>query len=378
MKLIHLSDLHLGKRLKEFNLLDDQEFILRQCLTVIDEEKPDAVILAGDIYDKAIPSAEAVALFDEFLYDLVLRNLHVLIISGNHDSPERIAFGHRLLKNSNVHVSPVYDGTVRPITLEDRFGSVNLYLLPFIKPIHVRRFFENETIETYTDAIRTAIRNMQVNPAERNVLVTHQFVTGAERSESEEIPIGGLDNVDASVFDGFDYVALGHIHGPQSIGSDRIRYCGTPLKYSFSEAKQNKSVTVAELGEKGSLTVKGVPLIPKREMRELRGSYMELVSKSNYEGTNTDDYIHITLTDEEDIPEVISRFRILYPNLMQLDYDNQRTRNQAAVGGAQDAERKSPTELFSELYEKQNGMPLSEEQRQYTEELMARIWEGGR
>ncbi|MBR4473659.1 MAG: exonuclease SbcCD subunit D [Oscillospiraceae bacterium] len=378
MKLIHLSDLHLGKRLKEFNLLDDQEFILRQCLTVIDEEKPDAVILAGDIYDKAIPSAEAVALFDEFLYDLVLRNLHVLIISGNHDSPERIAFGHRLLKNSNVHVSPVYDGTVRPITLEDRFGSVNLYLLPFIKPIHVRRFFENETIETYTDAIRTAIRNMQVNPAERNVLVTHQFVTGAERSESEEIPIGGLDNVDASVFDGFDYVALGHIHGPQSIGSDRIRYCGTPLKYSFSEAKQNKSVTVAELGEKGRLTVKGVPLIPKREMRELRGSYMELVSKSNYEGTNTDDYIHITLTDEEDIPEVISRFRILYPNLMQLDYDNQRTRNQAAVGGAQDAERKSPTELFSELYEKQNGMPLSEEQRQYTEELMARIWEGGR
>ena len=377
MKLIHMSDLHLGKRLNEYSLLDDQEYILRQCLAVIDEEKPDAAVLAGDIYDKTVPSAEAVTLFDEFLYSLASRKLHVFVISGNHDSPERIAFGHRLLKNSNVHLSPVYDGTVRPIPMEDRYGRVNFYLLPFIKPIHVRRCFENETVESYTDAIRTAIRSMQVNQTERNVLVTHQFVTGAERSESEEIPIGGLDNVDASVFDAFDYVALGHIHGPQSIGSDRIRYCGTPLKYSFSEVKHIKSVTVAELGEKGSLSVRTVPLIPKRELRELRGSYMELVSKSSYEGTNTDDYIHITLTDEDDIPDAVSRFRLIYPNLMKLDYDNRRTRHQVAVDGAKDAERKSPLELFNELYEMQNGVPMSDEQRQYTKDLMAQIWEGG-
>ena len=376
MKLIHLSDLHLGKRVNEFSMLEDQKYILQECLDIIDEEKPDAVILAGDIYDKQVPPAEAVTLFDGFLNSLAVRRLQVFVISGNHDSPERIAFAHRLLDVSGIHLSPVYDGNIEAITLQDNYGPVNFYLLPFIKPTHVRRYFPEETIESYTDAMRVAIGHMNMNRAERNVLVTHQFVTGAARSESEEGPVGGLDNVDADVFEAFDYVALGHIHGPQNIESERIRYCGTPLKYSFSEVDHEKSVTVTELEEKGTLRVRTVPLIPKHDMRELKGRYEELVTRSSYEGTNTEDYIHITLTDEEDIPDVMNRFRVIYPNVMKISYDNLRTRSQVVIGGAEDVERKTPLELFGELYEKQNGKPLSEEQTAYVTEIMEKIWEG--
>ena len=376
MKLIHLSDLHLGKRLNEFSLLEDQVYILMKILNVIDEERPDAVLISGDVYDKSVPSAEAVELLDDFLVRLAERRLQVFVISGNHDSPERLAFGGRLMDESGVHLSPVYSGHVKPLTLEDGFGPVNIYMLPFVKPGHVRRFFPEEKIESYTDALAVAIRDMQPDFSQRNVLLAHQFVTGAERSESEELTIGGLDNVDASVFDGFDYVALGHIHAPQDIGSARIRYCGTPLKYSFSEAKQQKSVTVAELGEKGSLTLRTVPLSPKRDMVELRGHYDELMSRRFYEGTGwQEDYVHITLTDEEDVPEAMARLRSVYQNLMKLDYDNARTRHTAQIDGAEGAESKSPMELFSEFFEKQNGRAPSDEQRALLSKLMETIWE---
>ena len=377
MKLIHLSDLHLGKRVNEFNMLEDQAYILTKCINIIDEERPEAVILAGDIYDKTVPSAEAVMLFDDFLYRLVLRNLQVFVISGNHDSPERIAFANRLLDSSGVHLSPVYHGAVQPVTLGDVYGPVNFYMLPFIKPAHVRRFFPTAEIASYTDAIRIALEQMHMDLTQRNVLITHQFVTGAVCSESEELSVGGAENVDAGVFEGIDYVALGHIHGPQCIESERIRYCGTPLKYSFSEASHEKSVTVAELKEKGNLEIHVVPLIPKRDLRELRGDYMELTARSSYEGSNTDDYLHITLTDEEDIPDAMAKLRVIYPNLMKLDYDNQRTRSQTVVGGAENVENKTPLELFGELYEKQNGAPLSAEQAAYSAELIERIWEAG-
>ena len=375
MKLIHLSDLHLGKRVNEFSMLEDQKYILTRCINIMVEERPDAVILAGDIYDKSVPSAEAVLLFDDFLVRLAKRGLQVFVISGNHDSPERIAFASRLLDAGGVHLSPVYSGKIEPIPLQDAFGTVNFFLLPFIKPAHVRRFFPEEEIGSYTDAVRAAIGNMELNPQERNVLVTHQFVTGAVRSESEESTVGGADNVDACVFEAFDYVALGHIHGPQNIDSEKIRYCGTPLKYSFSEARHEKSVTVVELEEKGSLRVRTVPLVPRRDLREIRGSYMEVTARENYAGTNTDDYLHITLTDEEDIPDAVSRLRVIYPNLMKLDYDNLRTRTQTVIDGAEDVERKSPLELFGELYEKQNGAAMSEEQKKFSAELMERIWE---
>ena len=374
MKLIHLSDLHLGKRLSEFNLLEDQEYILKKVLMIIDDEKPAAVIIAGDIYDKAIPSAEAVKLFDDFLCSLAKRGLQVFAISGNHDSPERIAFASRIIDESGIHMSPVYDGKVTPITLSDTWGQIYFYMLPFIKPTHVRRYYPEEEITTYTDALRIALDSMEIDPEARNVLVTHQFVTGASRSDSEEISVGGADNVDASVFTAFDYVALGHLHRPQDIeGNRHIRYCGTPLKYSFSEAEHEKSITVVELAEKGVLDIRTIPLIPKRDLRNLRGSYMELTAKANYEGTNTEDYIHITLTDEEDIPDVMNKLRVIYPNLMSLDYDNLRTR----AGGdltVQDTERKTPLQLFGELYEWQNGQSLSEQQRAFCEDLIEKIW----
>lgn len=376
MKFLHLSDLHIGKRVNEFSMLEDQEYILAKIINVIDAEKPDAVIIAGDVYDKSVPSGEAVQLFDDFLCRLAKRSLQVFVISGNHDSAERVAFGGRLMDVSGVHMSPVYNGNVEPIGLEDEFGRVNFYMLPFVKPANVRRFFEEAEIESYTDAIRVALENMNINTDERNVIVTHQFVTGAEKCDSEEISVGGSDNVDASVFDCFDYVALGHIHGPQNVGSERVRYCGTPLKYSFSEANHKKSVTVVELGEKGCLSIRTIVLEPKRDMREIKGTYAEITLKDNYINTNTDDYMHITLTDEEDIPDAIGKLRVIYPNLMKLDYDNKRTRSSAKLDIVENIEQRSPLDLFAEFYEKQNNQLMTDEQSKFMTALIESIWEG--
>ena len=376
MKFIHLSDLHIGKRVNEVSMIEEQASILSQIIGIIDREHPDAVLIAGDIYDKSVPSAEAVTLLDDFLCRLAERNLPVLIISGNHDSPERLAFGGRLFETRGIHISPVYNGTVESVTLSDEHGTVTFWLLPFVKPVHVKRCFPDEAIESYTDAIRAAIGHMGVDFSGRNVLLTHQFVTGAVACESEEISVGGSDNVDASVFEGFDYVALGHIHGPQNIGSDRIRYCGTPLKYSFSEAGHRKSVTVVELGGKGCLNVRTVPLTPRHDLREIRGTYEELTAKSTYAGTAVDDYLHIILTDEEDVPEAMGRLRVIYPNLMKLTYDNARTRASAVIDSVEELHRKSPLDLLEELYQLQNNQPMSDVQRTYARELIERIWEG--
>ena len=379
MKLLHLSDLHLGKRLYEYSMLEDQEFILKRILQIADQEKPDGVLLAGDIYDKAIPSAEAVALFDEFLFQLARRKLEVFVISGNHDSPERIAFGSRIMGVSGIYLSPVYDGRIEPVRLMDAYGEIRIYLLPFIKPAHVRHFCGEEQIVSYTDALRYAVGEMHIDENARNVLVTHQFVTGASRSESEEISVGGADNVDADVFAGFDYVALGHIHSPQSCSSPRIRYCGTPIKYSFSEAKDTKSVTVVELREKGTVDIRTVALIPQRDLVELKGKYSDLTLRAFYENTTwQEDYTHITLTDEEDIPDAIGKLRVIYHRLTRLDYDNTRTRSNAAVTGDAAVETKTPFELFADFYEQQNNQPMSAEQADYMKDLIEKIWEGGR
>ena len=375
MKLIHLSDLHLGKRVNEFSMLEDQKYILTKIINVIDDEKPDCVIIAGDVYDKSVPSADAVNLFDDFLYKLPKRGLKVFVISGNHDSPERIAFGGRLMNRSGIYMSPTYAGQVMPITLSDEYGEVDVFMLPFIKPIHVRRYYPDEEIISYTHALGYAIGQLHINSDRRNILVTHQFVTGASRSDSEELSVGGSDNVDASVFEPFDYVALGHIHGPQTIGKHTIRYCGTPLKYSFSEAGHIKSVTVVELAQKGDVSVRTVPLSPKHDMREIRGTYMELTAKSYYAQTNTYDYLRITLLDEEDILDAMGRRAALYPNLMMLDYDNKRTRSNALVNPVDDPDKKSPLELLAYFYQSQNNQPMSDEQTAFSKELILSIWE---
>ena len=378
MKLIHLSDLHIGKRVNEISMIEDQEYILQEILEKISDLKPDAILISGDVYDKSVPSAEAVTLFDDFLCSLAAQKRKVFIISGNHDSAERLAFGGRLVEEKGIYLSPVYNGHIAPITLADKYGSIHFWMLPFIKPAHVKRFYPQETIESYTDACAVAVRNMKIDPMQRNVLLAHQFVTGSATCDSEEISVGGMDNVDAAVFSEFDYVALGHIHGPQNIGSERIRYCGTPLKYSFSESNHQKSITVVDMGEKNTLCVDTVPLIPKHDMRQIRGTYDEITSRSFYRDTAVDDYLQITLTDEEDVPEAVSRLRVIYPNLMKLVYDNTRTRSAAVIDSAVDVQKKSQLQLFGELYEQQNGQPLNDVQKDYLQELIDSIWEGGK
>ncbi len=373
MKFIHLSDLHIGKRLLEHPLNEDQLYILEQILAVIDSESPDAILIAGDIYDKSVPSTEAVTLLDDFLNALAKRGIPTMVISGNHDSPERLAFGSRLIEGCGIHLSPVYNGEIRPVSLHDEYGRVDIWLLPFLKPSSVRRYFPDEEIESFTDAVRVAIEHMTLDPEARNILVTHQFVTGASTCESEEMSVGGADNVDASVFDGFDYVALGHIHGPQNISSPRIRYCGTPLKYSFSEAPHKKSVTVVELST--DLSVRTVPLTPLHDVRELRGSFKDLTENVSRADPMNSDYLHVILTDEEDIPEAASRLRAVYPNLLKQSYDNTRTRTSSVLNVAEDVQLKSPLELFEELYIKQNNQPMSEEQRHYLSDLIDSIRE---
>ncbi len=376
MKFLHLADLHLGKRVNGFSMLEDQAHILRQILAILDDEQPDGVLIAGDVYDKSVPTVEAVELLDGFLTELRTRGVPVLLISGNHDSPERLAFGGRVMDSCGIHISPVYDGALAPVTLHDTFGPVHVWLLPFVKPAHVRRWFPDADIESYTDAVAEAVAHMDIDTAARNVLVTHQFVTGGTRSGSEELSVGGTDNVDSGVFAPFDYVALGHLHGAQHIGSETIRYAGSPLKYSFSEARQHKSVTVVTLGEKGDVQVRTVALTPLRELREIRGSYDELTARSFYEHTTyRSDYLHLILTDEQDVFDAMSRLRTIYPYLMTLDYDNARTRAAGGMSVPAETERRTPSELFEALYQRQNHRPMSEVQRAYIAQLMEQIME---
>lgn len=379
MKFVHLSDLHIGKRLKEYSLMEDQEDILKKILGIIDDEKPDGVLIAGDVYDKSIPPVEAVTLFDDFLVSLSKKNLQVFVISGNHDSAERIAFGGRLMNACGIHMSQVYNGEIKPVSMEDEYGKLNIWMMPFVKPIHVRKSFAEkaEKIVTYTDAMKAAIDRLPIDTTERNIMITHQFVTGSERADSEdEVSVGGTDGVDVSVFDSFDYTALGHLHRPQNCKSEKVRYCGTPLKYSFSEANDEKSVTVVELKEKGSLIIRTVPLVPLRDMVEIRGTYDEITLRDFYKDTDyCQAYIHITLTDEEDVYDAIGKLRLIYQNLMVLDYDNKRTAHREEVDFTSQVENKTPLELFGEFYEKQNNAELNDEQRVYLEKLIESVWE---
>lgn len=395
MKFLHISDLHLGKRVSEFSMLEDQKYILNRILKIAENEKADGVIIAGDIYDRQVPSAEAVQVFDKFLTSLAGMGKKVFVVSGNHDSAERLSFGAQLMSGREVYVSPVYDGTVSKIRLTDEFGELFVYLLPFVKPAAVRHVLEQDKNaresgggveasedvpggkipETYQEAVQLVLARMEVDESKRNLLAAHQFVTGAGRCDSEEASVGGLDNVDASVFDGFDYVALGHIHSPQWIGRETLRYSGTPLKYSFSEAEQEKSVTIVEMKEKGRVEVFEIPLKGLRDMRKIRGTYLEVMSKSSYREENREDYVQITLTDEEDIPDGFARLRIVYPNLMQVLYDNSRTRENRAVEAVRALEEKSQLALFEEFYELQNNRPMSGAQREFVREVIENLKE---
>lgn len=375
MKILHLSDLHFGKRLNNFSLLEDQIYVNQQIFQLAKNQKIDAVIIAGDIFDKSIPSADAVQLFDEFLNFWAELNLPIFIISGNHDSAERLSFGLNIFSHNNIYISPVYNGEIKSITLKDNYGNINFYLLPFLKPSMVRPFFPDEEIKSHTQALKIALKNLPLNKDERNILIAHQFVTGAVVSDSEEINVGGLNNIDAHIFDDFDYVALGHIHTPQTILRDTIRYCGSLLKYSFSEANQQKSATIIDITTKEQINITTFPIKPLHDMRKIKGSYAELTNRQNYINTNTDDYIFATLTDEEDIPDAISRLRSIYPNIMQLEYDNKRTRTNQIIDTSDINSLKTPIEFFNEFYQLQNNQSLNDAQMQIMQDLIDSIWE---
>lgn len=423
MKIIHLSDLHIGRKVHNVSMLPDQRHILSQILEIAAEHRPQAVLIAGDIYDQSVPSADAVALFDFFLNSLsALLSKYggsIFIISGNHDSPERIAFGGGIMAGSGVYISPVYNGNIKPVVLKDEYGDIAFYMLPFVRPSEVRNALEgagrkNEEsaeaiggtsekaedgnvpagknegavsapeLKTYSAAVSAAISRMNVQPECRNILLSHQFVTGAQRCESEDIvSVGGTDNVDSSVFAPFDYVALGHLHGPQNVGSARIRYCGTPLKYSFSEINHKKSVTLLEIrGKKqkympaqceaaavpaeSEISIKEIPLKPKHEMRKIRGTYNELMKRDNYINTDREDFLHIILTDEEEIPGAANRMSLVYPNIMLLEYDNSRSRSRADFSADRDIKEikaMNPLEMLEDFYRQMNGTGMSEEQK---------------
>lgn len=372
MKLFHLSDLHIGKRVNEFSMIEDQKYILTQILYAADQEKPDGILISGDVYDRTIPTAEAVQVFDAFLTRLSEQKIPAFIISGNHDSAERLAFGSSLMGKSGIYFSKVYDGTVEKIPMQDAYGTVWIYLLPFLRPSTIRHALPEraEEVQSAADAVRIALEQTKIDEKERNVLLAHQFVTGEKRCDAEELQVGDVDQIPAELFTSFEYVALGHIHSPQKVGRETVRYCGAPLKYSFSEAGQEKSITVVELKEKGSVDLRTIPLKPLHDLRKIRGTYLEVTAKSFYENRDCEDYLQVTLTDEEDVPDGMAKLRTIYPNLMRLEYDNKRTRSNAEVRAAERVEEKSELELFQEFYELQNNQSMTEVQEQFVEELL--------
>lgn len=369
MKILHLSDLHLGKRVCEASMIEEQRAILQQALVYA--AQADLTVIAGDIYDRQVPPAEAVALFDGFLTAMHAQGSPVAMIAGNHDSAERVAFGAQLLGGSGVHVAPVYDGHVKRLEFSDAFGPVHVHLLPFVKPAHVRAALDDPQIEGYTQAVRAAITAMEIDPGARNVLVAHQFVTGGARSESEEVNVGGLDNVDADVFAPFDYVALGHLHTAQRLCGGRVCYSGAPLPYAFSECEREKGALMVTIGPKGALQVDALPLLPVRPMRRLRGTFDALFDAQKA----CEDYLQIILTDEDDVPDAARRLSQVYPNLLQVRYDNARTRAQAADFTADAAQTGSPLSLFEQLYAMQQGSEMTDRQRETLRGMMVTIWE---
>lgn len=377
MKFMHLGDLHIGKRVNDFLMLNDQEYVLEQIINIIKEENIDGVLIAGDVYDKQVPALEAINLFDDFLTLIANMNVKVFIISGNHDSAERLSFAGRLIEKSGVYIAPMFEGNVIKHTVKDEYGDIDIYMMPYVKPIHVKKYYPDSEIDNYNDALKCVMESVEVDENNRNIIIAHQFVTGATVCESEELSIGGLENIDASIFDKFDYVALGHIHGAQKVQRDTLRYSGTPLKYSFSEINHKKSVTIVDIKDKKDskvdISINLKELKPLHDMRKIKGTYDEITLKDNYINTDTRDYLHIVLTDEEDIPDAIGKLRAIYPNIMKLEYDNSRTRSNNKIDVINDIEEKSPLELFKELYELQNNQEVSEEQEKYLMDIFESI-----
>lgn len=379
MKFLHTSDLHIGKKLRETDFSEDQIHILNEIIEIADEIKPDGIFIAGDIYDRSVPTANAVNIFDDFLTRLEMLGVRTFIISGNHDSPDRLNYGKEIMGKNGIYIAGAFRGYMDRITLEDEYGSVNIYLLPFVKPSTVSNYIQDTETDTYEKAVRAVIEAAGVDETKRNILVAHQFITNQgmepEKSDSELLSVGGLDNIDVSVLNPFDYVALGHIHGPQKIGRDTVRYCGTPLKYSFSECRHKKSVTCIEIGKKNQITINTILLHPLRDMRIIKDSLANLMSLEKYTEKNLEDYIYAIITDEEDIYDPIGKLRTLYPNILLLERENARTKvnMDSRTSASGDVASRSPLDLFEEFFINQNNEGLNERQRKIISDLFTEI-----
>ena len=372
MKFFHISDLHLGKRVYEFSMLEEQKELLRTILQKIEEEKPDALFITGDVYDKPVPPIEAVRLLDDFLTELSAQNLHTYLIAGNHDSAQRLEFGKDIFGKNNIHIGGNIIAKMEHFTEIDAFGPVDIWLLPFFKPAHVNGVLVDQTFSSYGEAAKALLDCAEINFSKRNVILAHQFVTWkgtAERSDSETMSLGGVDEIDASLFFSFDYVALGHLHSPQRIGKDTVRYAGSPMPYSFSEIRQKKGITVVELKEKGDVSFDFIPLETKRKFREIKGPLQELLKAAKAEG-GSEDYIRCILTDQEALLDPIGQLRSVYPNLMTLEFAQKESSYEQEI--TVDTEDMKPDALFSLFFEKQNDRKLNETQ----EKLLEEIWKG--
>lgn len=377
MKLMHLSDLHLGKLVLEQSMIDDQKYILNQIIDIVKKEKVDIVLIAGDVYDKSIPTIEAVNLFSNFLTKLYKLKVLVFVISGNHDSKDRLSFGNELFVDNGIYIEGIFNGNLRCETINDKYGKLNIYMLPFIKPVEIKRFYPDEIIDTYEDAIKCILKHSSINKNERNIIMVHQFVTSLGedviRSDSESISLGGIDNIDVTLFKDFDYVAMGHIHGPQKVGRDTARYSGSPLKYSFSEVNQKKSVCIIEFNSKEDINISKIPLIPIRDMRVIKGPFDKLISKEIVNLENKNDYLDVVLTDDDYIINAIGKLRKFYPNILKLEYENKISSNEVLDNIDIDKSNMSPIDLFSEFYKMQNGIELPAKKKKIIEEVIKEV-----
>ena len=370
MKLLHIGDLHLGKSLGDFDLIRDQKYILDQILGIIKEKAVDGVLIAGDVYDKAVPSEAAMNLLDYFLSSLSRSGVLTFMISGNHDSDDRLNYGRDLFAANQIYIASKYDGTLYRRTVTDAYGEADIYLLPFVKASQVKHFFPDAEIATYDDAVRLILAHAGIDPDRRNIIVAHQFVTG--RSEdpslggSESVgtqSVGLVEKIGYDCFDAFDYAALGHIHSPQKVGREEVRYAGSPLKYSLSEVNNTKSVPIITLGEKGDVSLELIPLRPMRDLRHIKGPMKMLLDKTNI--TDPDDFIYVTLTDEDTVNDAMGIFQQVYPNTVKIDYDNSHTRAIEQVDISSIAENKSFSELIGDFYRLMYQCEMSEEEMKY-------------
>ncbi len=378
MKLLHLADLHIGKRVYEYSMLEEQKEVLRQAISIVMEKQIDVVLIAGDVYDKSIPTIEGVKLLDSFLTALSEKSVPVLLISGNHDCPERLSFGSKVLEMAKLFVVGTCEEQVKKVTLYDEFGEINFYLLPFIKRQQIKVLEGEEPPNDDTQAIQLLLHRLSIDTTKRNILIAHQFVGGAGitpwQTDSETVSVGGLDMVDYQILDCFDYVALGHLHKAQSVGRKTVRYAGSPIKYSFSEARHEKSATLVTVEEKGTIKIEKVPFYPLHDMREIKGTLEQLTREDVLKEADREDYMHITLTDEEEIYDVIGKLRAVYPNLMCLDFDNTRTRAEGAVMITEEAmKQQGILELFQEFFLKQTGSAIGGTQEKILKEILEEV-----